>query len=409
MATLIKKLLQGLKSFLKKIHHAIPPEVRNVYMPVAAKCLYFFQSHLNAFFPMVVLYEGLERQSGKPLSFVYAGDIHQMQNYWDHVILGDGFRKRPLGRRFFGKIVAQIRKAFPDCGFVIMEQSSLTIPFLKKNPGFSIPFWVRTEIDIREPMSKLFGQQRSDKERRIRKNKLSYEMTKDPKHFHDFYYNMHVPYVKDRYTDAAGVDSYESLLKAIPISEILLIKKEDKTIAGALVEFRDGKAMLRKLGIVDANMEYVRFGAIGAIYYFMVQELKKRGYNVMDIGGARPLLNDGLTHYKISLEARLCKENELHSCVRFMVLRNSEGARSFLTHNPFLFKNRRKKLCSAVFVENNGQLSSKALNDMITSSYCEGAAEIRIYAFGDQNAMEAPSLCAHQPVSIQSAEELING
>src|SRR3989338_137750 len=176
MATLIKKLLQGFKNFLKKIHHALPPRARNIYMPALGRCSYFIQNHLNALFPMVVLYEGLERKSQKPLSFVYAGDIHQMHNYWDHFILSDGFQKRPLGKRFFRRIVPEIKKNFPNCGFVIMEQSSLTIPFLEKRPGFPIPFWIRMEIDIAEPMDKLFARQRSDIERRIRKNKLSFEM-----------------------------------------------------------------------------------------------------------------------------------------------------------------------------------------------------------------------------------------
>ena len=220
MVALIKKLL-------KKIHHSIPLRVRNIYMPVLSRCLYFFQNHLNAFFPMVILYDGFELKSQKPLSFVYAGDIHQMYNYWDHIILSNGFQKRSLGRRFFWKIIPEIRKNFPNCGFLIMEQSSLTIPYLEKKPGFPIPFWVRTEIDIGPPMNRLFGHQRSDKERHIRKHRLSYEMTKDPKHFRDFYYNMFVPYIKKRYADAAGIDAYEFFLKTISITQIILIQKKN--------------------------------------------------------------------------------------------------------------------------------------------------------------------------------------
>jgi|GEM_PF-1843514 len=409
MAAVIKKLLQGFKNFLKKTHYALPPGVRSIYTPALSRCSYFVQSHLNALFPMIVLYSGLERESQRPLSFIYAGDIHQMHNYWDHIILSDGFKKRSLGRRLFWKIVPEIKKKFPDCGFVIMEQSTLTIPFFKKRPGFSIPLWVRMEIDIKAPVNELFSRQRSDIERRIRKNGLSFEMTKDLQYFEDFYHEMHVPYVTKRYTDTAGINSFELFHKMIPRSEMLLIKKDGKTIAGLWVEFKDGKAHMRKLGIVDSNMEYVRFGAIGALYYFCAQELKKRGYNIMDIGGTRPFFNDGLTRYKRSLGARLSKKNNLCSCVKFMVLQNTPGVSGFLTHNPFLFKNKRKKICSAVFVENKGWLASGMLNSAITSSRCEGVAEIEVYVFGDKKIPVDPGLSGHPPVSVHSADELING
>ena len=409
MATLMEKTLRGLKNLLKRIHYSIPAKVRNIYWPVFHSCQRWFRKHLDAIFPSMVLYEGHEPNSQEPLSFVYSGDIHEMHNYFDHFMLNDGFTKRALGRRFFWRVIPEIKRDFPSCGFLIMEQSTLTIPFLQGKPGFPIPVWVTTEIDIGPAMPELFARQRSDIERLIRKNRLSVEMTKDPQCFKDFYYNMFVPYVTQRYTDTAMIVSYEGFLKTVPTSEMLLIKKDDKTIAGAVVEFRDRKPpMLCRLGIVDSNLEYVRFGAIGAIYYFLVQELKKRGYNLVDTGNTRPLLSDGLTRYKQALGARPCQKNfQQHSCIKFMVLQNSEGVRGFLTHNPFLFKDGKKQLCLALFVEDKGELMTKALNAALTSSFCSGCEETRMYVFGDRNLPEDRVCSNGRPICFESAEELI--
>ncbi|MDP2653355.1 MAG: hypothetical protein Q8Q08_04915 [Candidatus Omnitrophota bacterium] len=409
MPALLKKFLKGLKSILKKIHHAIPPQARKVYMPALSWGLYYVENHINAIFPPVTLYEGLEAGSQTPLSFAYAGEMHRMDTYWDDLVLSDGFKKRLLGRRFFWEIIPELKREYPGCGFLVMEQSFLTIPYFGGKPGFSIPFWFRMEIGIERPMNKLFGRQRSDIERLIRKNKLSFEMTRDRQRFDDFYHNMYVPYIRDRYADDAGINAYELFLKKMPVSEMLFIKKDGKTIAGAMAVFKDGKAFLRKLGVVEANPEYVRSGAIGAIYYFLTQELKTRGYNMMDVGGCRPFLNDGLTRYKLSLGARLSKDNSRHSTVRFLVLGNAAGVRSFLTRNPFLFKNRNKKLCRALFVENSPGLSLPALNDISASSYCEGIAETQLCVCGDKKLPGDPRLLEHQPVSVRFFDELVNG
>src|SRR5207244_3356991 len=132
------------------------------------------------------------------------------------------FQKSWSVRRFFWNIIPELMKSFLNCGLLIMEESSLTIPSLNNRAGFQIPFWVRMEIDISRPTKELFGDQRSDIERRIRKNKLSYEVTKDPQQFEDFYHRIFIPYVKMRYTDTVGFTSYEEFLASVPVSEILL-------------------------------------------------------------------------------------------------------------------------------------------------------------------------------------------
>lgn len=400
-------LISWLKKSLKKIHHAIPARIRRIYMPAVERCLSFFQVHLNAVYPALTLYEGFEQKSRASLSFIYAGDIKKMNNYWDDLILEAGFQKRALGRRFVWKITREIKKKFPDGGFLIMESSSLTAPFLDKNPGFSIPSWVRMEIDISGPFSELFPRKQADLERRIRKNGLSFEITRDPERFDYFYYKMHMPYINMRYADCAVVTDHKLFVDTIPKSELLLIKKDEKAIAGITFDFKNRKPVLRRLGILDSNMDYVRFGAIGALYYFIVQELKKRGFDVLDIGGTRPFLSDGLTWYKLSMGAKLCEENSEHSCVRFMLLKDTPGTRSFLVNNPFLYRNKRKKICRALFIENNEELSAKSLDAFFASFSCPGTEETQLYVFGTSALPEDWNSSPHQPIKIQPAKSLL--
>lgn len=408
MDTLIKKIFRGLKTFLKKIHYSIPLPVRNIYWPLIERSLYFLEKQFNALFPRIYLFEGTDPHSQAPLSFIYAGDLYQMQNYWDHMLLADGFQKRPLGRRFFWQLLPGMKKKFPDVSVLLIEQTSLTSLFLDAKPGFPIPLWVRMEMDITPPIKGLLSRQRADIERLIRKNRLSFRMSQSRQDFDDFYHKMYIPYLRHRYTDTASITPYEDFIQTIPKGEIIFIQQDGQTIAGASLEFEHGNPMLRRIGIACANLEYVRMGAIGAIYYFLVQELKKRGHTRIDMGGTRALLSDGLTKYKLSLGLRLNKKNSQHSCVRLMLLRDTEAARTFLTNNPFLFKNKKAKLCRAVFVEDKGDLSTEELDDVLTASACEGIEQTRIYVLGNKNLTGNPAPTTREPVSIHSIEELMN-
>ena len=79
---------------------------------------------------------------------------------------------------------------------------------------------------------------------------------------------------------------------------MILIKFKDQEIAGSLIAYKGHNARLWCFGIKDANPDYVKMGAFGALYYFSFQYLKNKGFKQVGVGGSRPFLNDGVLNYK---------------------------------------------------------------------------------------------------------------
>ena len=164
------------------------------------------------------------------------------------------------------------------------------------------------EIDISKPIEKLLGSERSEIQRKIRKYGLNYEITSEQKYYDDFYHRMYLPHIQSRYKNAAMLCSHQRVLEILSKGELILIKKEGEIIAEGSFDFHQKRARFRLMGIKDGNMEYVQYGCIGALYYFIITEMKKRGHQKLHIGGTRPLLSDGLTKFKKSIKASVTKQ-----------------------------------------------------------------------------------------------------
>lgn len=365
----------ALISIIKGLHTRTPLWLKNFYMPLVRKNSYYVQRLVNLVYPPVFIFEGEEKNIKSSLNFAYAGFHEQVMLYWAGVILSPGFRKHTQSRQFIWNIRSFLKRNSPQCDLVLMEHNSLSLKCLGQN-GFRIPFWVTMELDISEPFEKLFGRQRSDIGRKIRKYGLSYTMTKDISSFDDFYRNMFMPYIQNRHTQTAFLETYEDVRCALSKGELILIKKDGQVLAGGMVEFDEGQVKFRRLGVRDAKWEYVQCGVLGALYYFLTLEMKKRGYTKMHIGGTRPLLSDGVTKFKMSLNARLVSEQN-RSCLWMTFLRSSIGLNDFLKHNPFIFINKEKQPCLAVFS------TSKEVDQAQASFKCEGLQETPVFVLGN--------------------------
>lgn len=377
-----KRPKMSLFGFLKKIHRSIPSRVQRFYMPWVAKWSYKIQKQINIFYPAVYIVKGLEKNSQFPLVFAYAGFDAQDLDYWAKAVLSMVYQKHRMGRHFFWAVRSFIKKGSFNCAFILQEHNWLTLKYIYLFPGFCIPFWINLEMDITLPFKELLGRQKLDMQRRIRKNGLSYSISHDVQDFDDFYYNMFLPYIKGRHEQSAILGSYTDLAKAFSKGGLILIKKGDNVLAGGLYELDGALARLRRFGVRDGKWEYVSYGVLGAAYYLFTLEMKEKGYAKTNLGGARPLLNDGITKYKISMNVQL-DQDEKSSCLWMSILNDSEGFRKFLVNNPFIFYNKKADACRAIFVEVNQDTAPEELERVINAPICGGIKETHLFVYGE--------------------------
>ncbi len=394
-------------NFIKKIHKKIPLRLKKLYMPLVSRCSYHLQRNLNLIYPSIFLFEGVGKDSGLPLKFAYAGFHMVDAQYWGETVLAEGFQKQKVGRVFFWNVTSFLKKNFNECHFLLMEHTLLALKVFPQGLGFRVPKWVNMEIDITGPLEKLLGYQRKNILRRIRKHKLSHEMTTSREWFDDFYYNMFLPYIRKRYGPSALIGTYEELLEIFLRGGLILVKMDGEVVSGSLFDLAHGQARMCRIGVRNGDYEYVKRGVLGAKYYFLVSEMKKMGYDKVFIGGTRPVLTNGVTKYKMSLKAGLESENR-NSCLWLTFLNDSVSLRSFLVNNPFFCVNAKKEMAQAIFKEVDENVSVEDIKDAVKKFQCPGVKEARVYIFGDsQGFLKKTNGLKCDPIKIKLLKDVL--
>ena len=329
--------------------------------------------------------EGEERNSGLPLTILYAvGGEYQNKNYVLQLIFGESYRQRRLGRYW----LSNVAKAIPasGCSLIVAEVCQSHLKFAGLSHWFLIPTWVFGEVDL--PRDAKATEKVSGDLRRIRRHALRCEVTRDPKQFDDFYYNMYVPYISRTFGDCADVSPYKRMRAQFRYCDLLLVKNQEQSIAGQLVMNFKAGTCLGNMGIRDGNREYVKDGAGCALYHFGLQYLQDKGCKTAWLGWSRPFLRDGVLQFKKKWSQRIVDSND--NGFALGVAAYTPAVKAFLLNNPFIFK-RRGQFHAAVFVDGDRPLSSADIEQVDKDYFHDGLSCLYIYVIRPDNvAMPSP-------------------
>jgi hypothetical protein len=322
--------------------------------------------------------EGTEVASGEHLNVVYMGKEGQM-NYIKDLIFKGNCKEKYIEKRFFWPLFHLI-KNLSKCSLMIIEGHYHDYKSGTEKGEFFIPLWLQGNVNI-----PLVASSRSAKDdlRKIRKYQLEYVVTKELHQFHDFFYNMYLPYIKKRHQDRALLMDYDIMMQRAKdeTCELLLVKKNNESIAGQLIVFDKNHPRLWSVGVKDGNLSHLKIGVVGATYYFSSLYLVGRGYEKLHAGSSRAFLKDGVLQYKKKWGVRFTP----HDNGGFLLkpLSRSKGLKGFFTRNPFIFVNE-GKMSSAVFIENDETDIDESYEKLHKEYYLTGLDEMIIYQYGDR-------------------------
>lgn len=270
------------------------------------------------------------------LRVAYAGYSTVKKNYSGRFPFGNQPAQAVFGGR---KWFWQVRNLH-DVDIVFAEISLASMNFFRRS-GFVMPEWVTMHINTTPPMTELRQPSVSsfaDIERLIRKHDLSCETSSELKDVHQFYEEMYLPFTANRHRDEALIEPLGSIFDPSKASFILFIKEKDRRVAAGLIEQHEDFVHLKRLGVTGGNETPMRHGAVGAIYYFLYLEAQRLGCRYMDIGGSRPFVTDGLTRYKLSLNAAFHSDHSTWREYLWLGLNPASAkAQAFMRDNPFVY------------------------------------------------------------------------
>ena len=205
---------------------------------------------------------------------------------------------------------------------------------------------------------------------RIRIAEFQYEITQDAAQLDFFYHQMHRPFTLDRHRDAARISPWPAFRRDNEKMELLLIRKEGMPIAGTL-NLQTGDCYTNHVnGVLNADKELLRAGAVAALYWFTIVEAHRRGCATVNLNCARPFLKNGVLAYKKKWGSRVVmdhRERELW----LLPCGNRPPMQRFFEDNPFICE-RDGQLVSLIFLGSHTVLNDKELATYLKSCSFQG-------------------------------------
>ena len=169
---------------------------------------------------------------------------------------------------------------------------------------------------------------------------------------------MYLPYLFNRHGNLGLEMSLENMKRSFENGELLLIKDGQDVIAGALIDYKimNGIPWMIQVGILRGDFNYVKKGALTAIYYYTIEYLRKRNHKKFSLGYARPFIYDGLTQHKLYWGANIVCETS--KAFLLCILSHKKCLKTFLLNNPFICKDR-NGLTLATFTKGNSKEDKK--------------------------------------------------
>ena len=367
-----KDSIGQLRVVARKLYDKIPLPFRWIAFPLTYCDRLFLNLRIDLW-----LVTGDEPTSRKPMSILCAAKDTKHLNYLLGLAFGASFRERYLGRAWLWRIPKVVAEMAQDCSLMIVQVPKSRFKLLRSSNWFYIPCWVVGEIDIpRDPTVTKDSSLKSDF-RRIRKNSLRYEVTRDPQRFDDFYHNMYVPQTTKAHGSSAYIISYEYMRAEFQNCDLLLVTKQEKHIAGILIAYEKSGPRLWSLGVRDSNPEYIKDGAVGALFYFSISYLHEKGFTKVEFGRSRPFLRDGVLRYKRKWDQRIVGTSP--NWLALKILSYPDAVKVFLQQNPFIFENR-GSLNGAVFVDEENSLTAEDFEKIDKQHLHDGLSKLFIYS-----------------------------
>jgi hypothetical protein len=244
------------------------------------------------------LLRGTEIHSGEKLTILYTG-VSINKNYFAGVVFGNDYTEEYLGKSRIRMLSERFNENREKFSIIVTEGLKIFGKRLLNKGYFYIPGWVQGNIDLPDDYCDIFKNKRIKRDlNRIKRSSYSYEITGDISDFNRFYFDMYVPLMQSQHGEAAIIRTYDDMRRKFKKCSMVIIKKNDLAVAGAMVSWDGIYGKWWYVGVVGGNREYIHEGVMQALYYYPLEFLHKQGCRRIDMGIVRSFLNDGVMCYK---------------------------------------------------------------------------------------------------------------
>ena len=204
-----------------------------------------------------------------------------------------------------------------------------------------VPEWVDTILPVPADLNALVRSNHSLREdmRVVRHNGLDAAVSLGEEDFSSFYTEMYLPFIHSRHGALAHPTSESWLRSCVRRGGLIWVRHCGERVAGILFERSGGSLHLWAEGTRDGDASLVKRGVITALFFHAIKYAAESGCAVVEFGGTRAILSDGVLRYKRrwGMSVRVKPANQFYYLVRWAKWNASTAA--LLADLPLIHQN----------------------------------------------------------------------
>jgi hypothetical protein len=181
---------------------------------------------------------------------------------------------------------------------VVSEVHPLAAPRFRKAGWIVVPHAVRFEASLADIPPSRPSHSLVDDLRRVRNHGFAVERAGSPQDWHEFFSEMVIPLVRERFGREARVPSPRLRRDLASLATLLFVHTAEGRVAGICIVRAGTKAWIPVVGVKAADRRLVREGALAAADFAGIELARAEGCERVDWGPSSPFLNDGRHRYK---------------------------------------------------------------------------------------------------------------
>lgn len=299
-------------------------------------------SPINQLYLSEYLVIGKEKHSKADLKILFFNN-GKLDPYISKTFFFQTPQYKRIGRISLWKIKKECHKFSSEIDAILIKSDIFYSGFFEKQDFTIIPEWISMTLNLEKTIKKMYEDVFSKNARReiekANRNNYSYKISQDKKKLKSFYYDMYLPYNKQKHRESALISNYHSIRHLFETDyKLMLFQQDNVNVSGWLFLLKNKKFRAKYLGILQEKMHLLKQGLGAASFYFSIQWAKEHNANVIDFGATRPFLNDGSFIYKKKWGTTIQRSEKLvfYQMYALKKCRESKGIITFLQMNPFV-------------------------------------------------------------------------
>ena len=287
----------------------------------------------------ISIVRGQARVLSSAATVLVAGDESRVECLIGRLFEGPATRE-PIGTVPLWRLESTLQRLGKSADLTIVRLDRFSSKLFLGRDYLAVPEWIGSTLEMPanlETLTRGNASLRSDL-RLVRHNELAPEVSHDEGDFLHFYHAMYVPFIRNRHAGQAFVRNIYWMRRAFRRGGLIWVLKDGQRVCGLL--FRTCGRMLKSfsLGTAGGGWQPVAAGGNIATDLFVLQHAQSLGCDVIDLGGSRPLLDDGVLRYKRKWRMRLVEKQDTHSDFLVGWKGLTPPALALLSNLPLIFR-----------------------------------------------------------------------